>query len=530
MVENGSGRLLELTVNGHVHSVPDRGDTLLGVLRDDLGLTGAKDGCSPQGQCGCCTVLVDGQPRVACVTPARRVRGRSITTIEGLADDRRDAWGAALCASGGSQCGFCTPGIVLRLEASLDKLEAEPSNVAAKAVADQALLAHMCRCTGWQTITDAFEIVASGTDCPVPEHSDDRVQRALIEGGVPQTMSPATALGEGGFAADTAPQDSLIAVMTADGGWVVGDTLSEARQLAGKVQGRRTTMDHHYPVDLAGGDFVAALQTTWTDPAYLETDASWCVPGGEPASSLGNGGAFGGKLDGQAEQAAKELAEHHQRPVLVLFSREDVMRLAPKRPPLAGAIRADGTGVLRVAQTDGVEALVADVAPEFTVETVDIPGPATSLAIRGAVWAEIAILRSALTPATDPIEVVSPGGGFARAAGGPDGIQLTVRGGAALDENTLRSYCIGAAHMGWSWASSEAMTTDADGEIHDLTVRSLGIMRSVDTPPISVEIIDEPNQPPVNVSDAVFAACAGLAWRASGHQQTWPVALGGDVA
>lgn len=84
--------------------------------------------------------------------------------------------------------------------------------------------------------------------------------------------------------------------------------------------------------------------------------------------------------------------------------------------------------------------------------------------------------------------------------------------------------------MGWSWATSEAMTTDADGEIHDLTVRSLGIMRSVDTPPISVDIVDEPHTPPVNVSDAVFAACAALAWRASGHQQTWPVALGGDVA
>ena len=393
MVENGSGRVLDLTVNGHVYSVPDRGDTLLGVLREDLGLTGAKDGCSPQGQCGCCTVLVDGQPRVACVTPARRVRGRSITTIEGLSDDRRDVWGAALCSSGGSQCGFCTPGIVLRLEASLDKLEAESSESETKAVADQALLAHMCRCTGWQTITDAFELVASGGECPVPEHNDDRTQRALIEGGVRQEMSSATALGEGGFAADTAPRGSLIAVMSADGRWIVAETLAEARLLAGKVQGRRTTMDHHYPVEVPEGDFVATLQTTWTDPAYLETDASWCAPGGEPASSLGNGGAFGGKLDGAAERAAKELAEHHQRPVLVLFSREDVMRLAPKRPPLAGAIRADGTGVLRVANTPGIEELVAEVAPEFTVETVDIPGPGTSLAIRGAVWAEVATLR-----------------------------------------------------------------------------------------------------------------------------------------
>ena len=530
MVENGSGRHLELTVNGHVHSVPDRGDTLLGVLRDDLGLTGAKDGCSPQGQCGCCTVLVDGQPRVACVTPARRVRGRSITTIEGLAEDRRESWGSALCASGGSQCGFCTPGIVLRLEASIDKLDKTLDHDDVKAAADQALLAHMCRCTGWQTITDAFEMVATEAAFLTPEQTEGRTQRIALEGGASQIMSSVSALGEAGFAADTAPADALIAVMAVGGGWVVGETLAEARALSGKVQGRRTTMDHHYPVSLPDGDFVASLQTTWTDPAYLETDASWCVPGGEPASSLGNGGAFGGKTDGHAEQVARELAEHHQRPVLALFSREDVMRLAPKRPPMAGGIRADGTGTLRIAVTAGASELVASFAPEFEVEMVDVPGPSTSMSIRGAVWAEIAVLRSALIDPGESIEVAGPSGGMATAAGGSDGIDLTVQAGDVLDASALRSYCIGAAHMGWSWATSEAMTTDADGEIHDLTVRSLGIMRSVDTPPITVEIIEQPGESPVNVSDAVFAACAGLAWRASGHQQRWPVEVDGDVA
>src|SRR6185295_9548318 len=91
--------------------------SLLDVLRDRLGLTSAKDGCSPQGQCGCCTVLVDGAPRVSCVTPARRVAGRAVTTPTGLGAAVRDRWAAALCATGGSQCGFCTPGIVVRLAA-----------------------------------------------------------------------------------------------------------------------------------------------------------------------------------------------------------------------------------------------------------------------------------------------------------------------------------------------------------------------------------------------------------------------------
>src|SRR3954462_189789 len=117
-------------VDGREGTVPDDGASLLEVLRDRLGIRSAKDGCSPQGQCGCCTVLVDGAPRVACVTPARRVNGRSITTIAGVERARRGA--DACCAAGASQCGFCTPGIIVRLDAlraggagaeDVDKLE-----------------------------------------------------------------------------------------------------------------------------------------------------------------------------------------------------------------------------------------------------------------------------------------------------------------------------------------------------------------------------------------------------------------------
>src|SRR5438045_2905768 len=103
-----------ITVDGDDVVVDDDGSSLLEVLRDRLGLRSAKDGCSPQGQCGCCTVLVDGAPRVACVTPIKRVAGRTITTIDGLATAER--WADAFCASGASQCGFCTPGIIVRLD------------------------------------------------------------------------------------------------------------------------------------------------------------------------------------------------------------------------------------------------------------------------------------------------------------------------------------------------------------------------------------------------------------------------------
>ena len=107
---------VEIIVNGETVVVADTTATLLDVLRGRAGMVSVKDGCSPQGQCGCCTVLVDGQPRVSCVTPVRRVRGREVTTVEGLAPDVRAAWGEAFAATGGSQCGFCTPGIVCRFE------------------------------------------------------------------------------------------------------------------------------------------------------------------------------------------------------------------------------------------------------------------------------------------------------------------------------------------------------------------------------------------------------------------------------
>src|SRR5437016_12175560 len=93
--------IVSLVVDGRPVEVPDDGASLLEVLRDRLGLRTAKDGCSPQGQCGCCTVLVDGAPRVACVTPVKRVAGRTVTTIAGL--ERAPQWTDAFCATGRSE-------------------------------------------------------------------------------------------------------------------------------------------------------------------------------------------------------------------------------------------------------------------------------------------------------------------------------------------------------------------------------------------------------------------------------------------
>ncbi len=516
----------ELTVDGTLHRFDAVDGSLLDLLRDRLGSRSAKDGCSPQGQCGCCTVLVDGEPRVACVTPARRVRGRSITTLDGIDPDRRSAWAEALCSTGGSQCGFCTPGIIVRLEGARSKRPEQPLD---RTAVDQALRAHLCRCTGWQTIGEAARLVTGPPSGDGVRHDDparDLVaagRRATIEGRSPQHVAPEVSLGQAGFAADTAPDDALVALPTPQGEWVVGESLAEARAAAGSIQGRRTTVDHAWPLEVPvaeDGPWAATLRTTWVEPAHLETDASWCRPGEEPVSALANGGSFGAKTAGNIEAVAHRLADDHGRPVLALATREHAVRWGPKRPPVAAGIRSDGSGVINVVRTDGIAERIAAVAPDLEVVEVDVAGPPTSVMLRAAGWAEAAVLTTALSPGE--VEVRSPEGAIARADIVDGAINVTVRCGQPLDPVVLRSYCIGAAHMGWSWLTSEALAVDAEGTIHDLTIRSFGIVRALDTPPIHVTIEDD-DRPPINGSDAVFAAVAAAGWRASGGRQDWPV-------
>jgi hypothetical protein len=315
----------------------------------------------------------------------------------------------------------------------------------------------------------------------------------------------------------------LVAVRGADGDWVVGDTLAEARQRSGKVQGRRTTAPLTWPLDVPPGNWARTLQTTWVEPAYLEPDASWCNPGGEPMSSHGNGGAFGAKQSGELGTVARQLADRHGHPVRVLSTREDVVRLGAKRPPLAVGISEDGSGIVHVARTDGIAEAVHSVAPNVEVVEFDLPGPPTSAALRGAGWAELAVLLASIDEQLQPT-VVSPSGAEATAEFGDDGtIRVRVSCGDPLDPAVLRSYCIGAAHMALGWVTTEGLSVDAEGIPHDLTIRSFGVLRAVDTPAIEVEIVAS-DGPPVNGSDAVFAAVAAAAWRRADWAPRWPTA------
>jgi aerobic-type carbon monoxide dehydrogenase small subunit (CoxS/CutS family) len=146
------GQTIEITINGKRRSVENAPwRRLLDVLRVDLGLTGTKEGCG-EGECGACTVLIDGEVANSCLVAVGQVDRRTITTIEGLAaGDVLSDVQAALVRFGGTQCGICTPGIALTASRVL---EAEPD--ADRARLRELMAGNLCRCTGYQLIVDAL--------------------------------------------------------------------------------------------------------------------------------------------------------------------------------------------------------------------------------------------------------------------------------------------------------------------------------------------------------------------------------------
>ncbi|MFZ5648646.1 MAG: (2Fe-2S)-binding protein [Bacillota bacterium] len=128
---------------------------LLDILREDLGLTGTKEGCG-EGECGACTVLLNGRPVNACLVLAPEVNGAEITTIEGIArDDKLHPIQEAFLEAGAVQCGYCTPGMVLTAKALLDS-NPNPDEAAVKT----AISGNLCRCTGYVKIVDAIRLAA----------------------------------------------------------------------------------------------------------------------------------------------------------------------------------------------------------------------------------------------------------------------------------------------------------------------------------------------------------------------------------
>ena len=146
MLVNGESVVREVSVNR----------TLLSILREDLGLTGAKEGCGI-GECGACTVIMNGRTVNACMVLAPKADGATITTIEGLScGEQLHPLQEAFVEKGAVQCGFCTPGMILSAKALLDK-NPSPSRLEIR----EGISGNLCRCTGYQQIVDAIELTAN---------------------------------------------------------------------------------------------------------------------------------------------------------------------------------------------------------------------------------------------------------------------------------------------------------------------------------------------------------------------------------
>ena len=521
------GSRVTLLVDGEEREVA-LGATLLDVLRDELGCTQVKDGCSPQGQCGCCTVLVDGVARVSCVTPVRRVVGRSITTSAGLEAALSERIVTAFEGTGASQCGFCTPGIVTRLAALARK------GVPTEAQVRTALGAHLCRCTGFQPIVEAALLALDPSE-PLPPRRDPEAAtaRATLESGPVQSVGAEVVLGGFRFSADAAPMGCKVAVARADGGYEVSASAAEARLASGKVQGRNSTIPVLAPLSIPQIDAPAVvLATAFVEPAHVEPDASWCQPGEEASSPFANAGAFGAKRHSPVASDARRLADELGEPVLALWPREEVVRRGAKRPPIAVALRADGTGVLHVATTPGSDDLtgllaeVAEFAPGLEILTVEVAGPRVGSTHRGAVVAEVLAVFAAKDAVPGaPVTVEAPNGARATVSIDPtDGaVSVEVDAGSPLCPITLRSYVIGAVHQAVGMVRTEGIAVDADGEVHDLTIRSFGILTASQTPPVLVDVVDS-DAPPVAAGVAVMAASMAAAWVDAGRPASWPCA------
>ena len=191
-------------LNGARVAVGEQHPNLLSALRGELGVTSPKDGCSPSGQCGACTVLVDGKAMASCLVSLEKADGKTITTLEGFDESERERYANAFAATGALQCGFCTPGIVVRSKALID----QKGPGLDRATIEGRLGAHLCRCTGYTKIIEAVELLASGETIPV------RGRSGSIGGDGVKYEARELSLGDRGFVDDIQIDGMLHAALT----------------------------------------------------------------------------------------------------------------------------------------------------------------------------------------------------------------------------------------------------------------------------------------------------------------------------
>ncbi|MDH3497161.1 MAG: selenium-dependent xanthine dehydrogenase [Gemmatimonadota bacterium] len=190
---------VSFTLNGRPTTAAyEKGMHFLEVLREECGVTSPKDGCAPQGYCGCCAILVNGRPVLACLRKPDQMAGMQVTTLEGVAEAKRRVLAQAFVAEGAIQCGYCIPGIVARASALLDDGRARDPEAVRK-----ALDGHLCRCTGYSRIVDAIR-TAGDAWAERRQVERDGPRRADFFGaqfGLSRTSEPGRPAGIGGWSA-----------------------------------------------------------------------------------------------------------------------------------------------------------------------------------------------------------------------------------------------------------------------------------------------------------------------------------------
>ncbi|MFY9554717.1 MAG: selenium-dependent xanthine dehydrogenase [Blastocatellia bacterium] len=458
---------IEFTLNGAARAAEaEDGTSLLEVLRDNCGLISPKDGCSPQGQCGCCTVIVDGKAVVSCAMPARSVSGRTVLTLEGFSELERETFADSFIAAGGLQCGFCTPGIVVRAKNLIDKTP-DPTDDQINRI----LSMHHCRCTGYVKIVDSIKLAAKalsgevaietnhngrvGTRAPRYEarelalgdrpYIDDMRFPGMLHGAVLLSEHPRALVKHIDFtkakeipgvvaivtASDTPGQrhqgliynDWPMFVAEGEETRYVGDVIAAVAAIdrrTARTAAQAIEVDYEVrepltnPTDalkpdapklhkkgnllsrseIKRGNVEDALknsaqvashtfQTQFIEHMFLEPESCIAMPEGDGlkvftqgqgvfddrrqiASFLGlpkekvfvvlvsNGGAFGGKEDMSIQAQTALLAKATGSPVKLTLSREESLRLHPKRHPIkmSYTVGCDATGRLTAVKAD----------------------------------------------------------------------------------------------------------------------------------------------------------------------------------
>ncbi len=405
------GATTEFMLNGKQVAVGEH-PNLLEALREELDVTSPKNGCSPSGQCGCCTVLVDGKALIACSLALSRVAGKSVTTLEGFDEAERERFASAFSATGALQCGFCTPGIVVRLKALLDKKGSDLT----REDASRHLGAHLCRCTGYTKILDAVELLASGA-AVVPAAgtgTNGNGHSAGVGGRIPKYESLQLALGARDYV----------------------DDLRVPGMLHGAFH-----LSAHARADVVRIDTSAALASPGVEAVFTAADVpgelrvgiihiDWPVfiPEGGRTSYLGDVLAVVvARTDAEARQAAK-LVEVEYRPlrpivdaVAAVDDPEDAVwgldgnvlsRSTYRRGDVEAALEASAHHVHEIFQTQRVEH--AFLEPESTLAVPQDDGTLVVYSGGQGAWDDRNEIASVLGVPTSAVVVhqVSNGGAF----------------------------------------------------------------------------------------------------------------------